>query len=91
MLNPVSPAHSQPARAASVWECIKTYPLRSGLAICGLASIAAVVLRKKQNRSAQEESKVEDFTPDQQAMLGRIREICDEYHSREGQANSAAI
>jgi len=91
MLKKFTPARSKTSKASSVWKVIKTYPLRSGLAICGLASIAAVVLRKKNGGPLKNDEKVEDFTSDQQAMLRRIREICDEYNPNESQANGAAI
>ena len=69
-----------------VWKALtKSRFRRSGLALCGLLSISALLLRKKYrgrviNVSADQD--VEDFTVNQQAMLRRVREIWQEHCAR---------
>lgn len=83
----VIPTPSKESRALSFWKIVRTYPVRSGLAICGLASLAAVVFRKKHGEQVKQEERVEDFTSEQQAMLQRVREIWDEYNAAGDQAS----
>jgi len=71
--------NSSPSRASAIWKSITTSPLKSGLAICGVLSITALLLRKKQSGQVNADPDVEDFTLNQGAMLQRVREICDSY------------
>ena len=64
-----------------VWKAITKSRLRSGLAIGGLLSITALLIRRKHRNpnGASADQDVVDFTPNQQAMLARVREIWNEH------------
>jgi hypothetical protein len=61
----------------------RTARFRFGLAVSGIFAVgAAMWLRRKQRGqpvSACGDQEVEDFTANQQAMLSRVREICNEH------------
>ena len=66
------------SRALSFWKAPTKSRFRSGLAISGLLSIAALLLRRK-HRGYADDTSVDDFTANQEAMLERVREIWNEY------------
>jgi len=76
-----------------VWKALTKSPFRrSGLALCGLLSISALLLRKKLRGRATKVSTdqdVEDFTVDQQAMLQRVREIWHEHCAGAGSISNS--
>ena len=85
MLNTIPPVVSNllPSPALSLWKTLtKSRFRRSGLAVFGLLSITVLLIRRRNGASTtgvSSDPDVEDFTENQEAMLGRVREIWDEY------------